>query len=66
MSPLPDDIPPMHFVWELRGTIDVIFHRAQVCRRVTRIDPAAREVVEAHAQAVEFMLLGNAHIGASA
>jgi hypothetical protein len=64
MSPLPDDIPPMHFVWELRGTIDAIFQ--QECRRVTGIDPAAHEVVEAHALAVEFMLLGNAHIGASA
>ena len=55
---LPRDIPPLHFAYGLIGAIDVIFHQAEECRRVTGTDPFTHEAVEAHARAVEHMLLG--------
>ena len=55
---LPKDIAPLHFAYALIGAIDVIFHQAEECRRVTGVDPADPAVVEAHSRAVEFMLLG--------
>ena len=56
---LPKDIAPLHFAYALIGAIDVIFHQAEECRRVTGVDPAETDVVEAHSRAVEFMLLGS-------
>jgi TetR/AcrR family transcriptional regulator len=55
---LPSDIAPLHFAYALIGSIDVIFHQAEECRRVTGADPADPDVIEAHSRAVEFMLLG--------
>ena len=55
---LPEDVAPLHFVYCLIGAIDVIHHQAEECRRVTGVDPASSSAVEAHARAVEFMLLG--------
>ncbi len=62
---LPADIPPLHFAYALVGAIDVIFHQAEECRRVTGVDPTDPAVVEAHARAVEHMLLGDAPAEAS-
>jgi hypothetical protein len=62
---LPDDIPPLHFAYALIGAIDVIFHQVEECRRVTGVDPTDPAVVEAHARAVEYMLLGSAPAVAS-
>jgi AcrR family transcriptional regulator len=56
---LPKDIAPLHFAYALIGAIDVIFHQAEECRRVTGVDPTDPAVVEAHSRAVEFMLLGS-------
>jgi TetR/AcrR family transcriptional regulator len=56
---LPSDIAPLHFAYALIGSIDVIFHQAEECRRVTGVDPADPDVIEAHSRAVEFMLLGS-------
>jgi TetR/AcrR family transcriptional regulator len=56
---LPKDIAPLHFGYALIGAIDMIFHQAEECRRVTGIDLSDPEVIEAHARAVEFMFLGN-------
>lgn len=56
---LPKDIAPLHFGYALIGAIDVIFHQAEECRRVTGVDPSDPEVIESHARAVEFMILGN-------
>jgi AcrR family transcriptional regulator len=55
---LPKDIAPLHFAYALIGSIDVIFHQAEECRRVTGVDPADPAVIDAHSRAVEFMLLG--------
>jgi TetR/AcrR family transcriptional regulator len=55
---LPKDIAPLHFGYALIGAIDVIFHQAEECRRVTGVDPNDPSVIEAHSRAVEFMLLG--------
>ena len=55
---LPKDIAPLHFAYALIGAIDVIFHQAEECRRVTGVDPADPAVIESHFRAVEFMLLG--------
>lgn len=56
---LPGDIAPLHFAYALIGSIDVIFHQAEECRRVTGVNPADPDVIEAHSRAVEFMLLGS-------
>jgi TetR/AcrR family transcriptional regulator len=56
---LPKDIAPLHFAYSLIGAIDVIFHQAEECRRVTGVDPTDPAAVDAHSRAVEFMLLGS-------
>ena len=56
---LPKDIAPLHFGYALIGAIDVIFHQAEECRRVTGVDPGDPSVIEAHSRAVEYMLLGS-------
>jgi AcrR family transcriptional regulator len=56
---LPKDIEPLHFAYALIGSIDVIFHQAEECRRVTGVDPTDPAVIDAHSRAVEFMLLGS-------
>jgi AcrR family transcriptional regulator len=55
---LPTDIHPLHFAYALIGAIDVIFHQAEECRRVTGANPSDPSIVAAHARAVEFLLLG--------
>ena len=55
---LPADVPPHHFAYALVGAIDTIFNQAEECRRVTGTDPLDPAAVEAHARAVEHMLLG--------
>ena len=55
---LPAGIDPLHFAYGLIGSIDTIFHQAEECRRVTGAEPSEPEFIEAHARAVEWMLLG--------
>jgi TetR/AcrR family transcriptional regulator len=63
---LPKDIAPLHFGYALIGAIDVIFHQAEECRRVTGVDPNDPSVIEAHSRAVEYMLLGSPDAESSA
>lgn len=55
---LPADVAPVHFVYALIGAIDVVFHQAEECRRVSGSDPSDPAFVASHARAVEHMLLG--------
>ena len=52
-------IPPVHFFYILAGSVGLIFHQAEECKRLTGIDPFTPEVVETHARLVERLLLGN-------
>ena len=55
---LPKDVDPVHFAYILIGATDLVFHQAEECRRVTGRDPSEPGFAEAHARAVEYMLLG--------
>ncbi len=57
---LPEAMTTVHFYYVLAGAIAVIFHQAEECRRVADLDPADPAVIEAHADAVESLLLGRA------
>jgi AcrR family transcriptional regulator len=54
---LPSGIAPVHLIYILIGAVDAIFHQAEECKRVAGIDPADDAVAEAHARAVEALLL---------
>lgn len=55
---LPGGIAPFHFFYILAGSVGVIFHQAEECRRLAGIDPEEEAAVEAHARAVEYLFLG--------
>jgi AcrR family transcriptional regulator len=55
---LPADIDPIHFFYILAGSVGLIFHQAEECKRLAGIDPADEAAIEAHARAVEFVLVG--------
>ena len=52
------DVPAIYFVYALVGAVDVIFHQAEECKRVTGIDPSEPSAALAHARAVEHLFLG--------
>jgi AcrR family transcriptional regulator len=49
---------PIHFFYLLAGSVGVIFHQAEECKRLTGIDPFDPEVIEEHARLVEYLILG--------
>lgn len=55
---LPADIPPVHLHYILAGSVGVIFHQAEECKRLTGVDPFDDAAVENHVRAVEYLLLG--------
>lgn len=55
---LPAGIDPLHWHYILAGSVGLIFHQAEECKRLTGCDPADRAMVEAHADAVVHLLLG--------
>jgi hypothetical protein len=55
---LPSDIAPFHFLYILAGSVGVIFHQAEECKRLAGVDPTDEAVVDAHARAVEHFFLG--------
>ena len=57
---LPADLAPIHFHYILAGSVGLIFHQAEECRRLSGLDPFDPAVVEDHARAVEHLLLGPA------
>ena len=56
---LPSGIDATHFIYILAGSVGIFFHQAEECKRVAGIDPFDPAVVEDHARAVEFVLLGD-------
>lgn len=57
---LPSGIDPAHFVYILVGSIGMIFHQAEECKRVAGFDPADPSAVAAHSRAVEALFLKSA------
>jgi TetR/AcrR family transcriptional regulator len=55
---LPPGIAPLHWHYILAGSVGLIFHQAEECKRLTGLDPADEAMVEAHADAVVHLLLG--------
>jgi AcrR family transcriptional regulator len=55
---LPPSLSPVHFHYILAGSVGLIFHQAEECRRLTGVDPFDEDVVEEHARAVEYFLMG--------
>ena len=55
---LPAGIDPLHWHYILAGSVGLIFHQAEECKRLTGLDPTDEAVVEAHADAVVYLLLG--------
>lgn len=49
---------PVHFFYLLAGSVGVIFHQAEECKRLTGVDPFDPDVVEEHARLVEHLILG--------
>ncbi|MFQ6397356.1 TetR/AcrR family transcriptional regulator [Nocardia sp. KC 131] len=52
------NIPAVHFYYILTGASSNMFVLGPECRRLSGVDPRAREVVEAHADAVIALLFG--------
>lgn len=53
------DVDPLHLHYILVGAVALIFHQAPECRRMTGRDPMDDAVVEAHAEALVRLFLGN-------
>jgi AcrR family transcriptional regulator len=58
---LPPGLSPIHFHYILAGSVGLIFHQAEECKRLSGIDPFDESVIEDHARAVEYLLLGLAN-----
>jgi len=56
-------VDPVHFTYIFIGAVATIFHQAHECREVSGYDPMATEAVEAHADALIELFLGNARLG---
>ncbi len=59
---LPAGLSTLHLAYILVGSIDVIFHQAEECKRLTGIDPTDPDEIAAHARAVEHLFLGSPNL----
>lgn len=57
---LPSDVAPIHLHYILAGSVGLIFHQSEECKRLSGIDPFDESVIEEHARIVEHLLLGPA------
>jgi AcrR family transcriptional regulator len=55
---LPDDVDPIHFHYILAGSVGLIFHQAEECKRLSGIDPFDETTIENHSRAVEYFFFG--------
>jgi AcrR family transcriptional regulator len=58
LARLPADLDPLHLYYILIGAITMLFHQAPECQRLTGRDPSDEEVVEAHADALVALFVG--------
>jgi AcrR family transcriptional regulator len=56
-------VDPIHFTYIFVGAVATIFHQAHECREATGYDPMQPSAVEAHADALVELFLGNAQLG---
>ena len=63
---LPGRIGAPHFHYLFAGAVAAIFHQAPECRRVFGVDPSQPDVVEAHADALCQLFLGDSALGRAA
>ena len=57
------EIPPIHFTYIFLGATSLIFHQAHECRHAADYDPTSTAAVEAHADAIVELFLGDARLG---
>ncbi len=55
-----------HFQYLFVGATSAIFHQAPECRRLFGVDPMDPKVVDAHADAIVLLFLGDANLGREA
>jgi AcrR family transcriptional regulator len=56
---IPEGIDPLHFHYILVGAVGLFFQQAPECRRLTDQDPFDEAMVEAHADAIVHLMVGN-------
>lgn len=56
-------VDPIHFTYIFIGAVATIFHQAHECREATGYDPMKPEAVEAHADALVELFLGDGRLG---
>jgi TetR/AcrR family transcriptional regulator len=59
----PEHVGAPHFHYLFAGAVDLIFHQAPECRRLTGRDPSDPDFVDGHADAVVHLFLGDASLG---
>jgi len=60
---MPAEIDPAHLNYIFVGAVAMIFHQAPECVRVSGYDPLTESAVEAHADAIIHLFLGDAKLG---
>lgn len=60
---MPAEIDPAHLNYIFVGAVAMIFHQAPECRRVSGYDPHTESAIEAHANAIIHLFLGDASLG---
>jgi AcrR family transcriptional regulator len=60
---MPAQIEPIHLNYIFVGAVGMIFHQAPECQRVAGYDPMSASAVEAHADALVHLFLGDASLG---
>ena len=62
---MPAKIDPAHLNYIFVGAVVTMFHQAPECRRVTGYDPHTDNAIEAHADAIVHLFLGDVTLGRS-
>jgi TetR/AcrR family transcriptional regulator len=60
---MPADVDPIHLNYIFIGAVATIFHQAPECRRASGYDPLTPDAMQAHADALVHLFLGDATLG---